>query len=353
MKTVGRVLFFIVIVILSALGLLGLFPFAKEGFSRDLIPFLFGGALAFVVLGALWWWAVGRDLLKAIPAWFVLAIPSIAYLMAAVALVLAMLRGDQLSSQAAIENFREEPILWEGFEGPVGWRISFDLLHPEGASGLIVPPEIRMGPAADIPAAEISATRTGGSGTFKDRYLDEEVGPLALLKTVLFQRTYKNPQAKRSYDAWTSANRFDEGGRTALAYHLHPGLVDYLESTDRLCVGAWSPGIPECRSEQRTEDGCRVPGRSRAIDPIYHQGGDLTANWAAFGGNDMVADFSAQLTETLRRESRLQDDPGAWQAMQKRLEPANLLARGYALCPPGDDSHTAFRTCYCRAPGSP
>jgi hypothetical protein len=67
----------------------------------------------------------------------------------------------------------------------------------------------------------------------------------------------------------------------------------------------------------------------------------------------MVADFSAQLTETLRRESRLQDNPGAWQALQKRLEPENLLARGYGLCPPGDDSHTAFRTCYCRTPGNP
>jgi hypothetical protein len=198
MKTVARTFFFVVIVVISALGLLGLLPFAKEGFSRDLIPTLISGALAFVTLGALWWWAVGRDLLKAILGWFVLAIPSIAYLMAATALVLAMISGDRLSSQAVIENFREEPILWDGFEGPVGWRISFDLLHPEDASGLIVPPEIRMGPAVEIPTAEISATRTSGSGTFKDSYLDEEVGPLSRLKTVLFQRAYKNPQAKQS-----------------------------------------------------------------------------------------------------------------------------------------------------------
>ena len=62
----------------------------------------------------------------------------------------------------------------------------------------------------------------------------------------------------------------------------------------------------------------------------------------------MVADFSPQLTETLRRWSRLQGAPERWTAMQKRLEPEGLGRAGYDLCPPGPKSHTAYRICYCR-----
>ena len=348
MKTFGRVLFCIAIVVISGLGLLGLLPFAKEGFSQDLVPSLLGGGAAFLGLGALWWWVVGRSLLKAIPVWIVLAVPLLAYFAAAGKLLWAHYLGSQLAGAVQIENYSEAPIHWPGFEGPVGWRIAFDLLHPEGAAGLIVPPEIRMGPSLEIPRDKIAATRTGGSGTFKDSHLEAEAEPLALLKTVLFQRLYQNPDAGQTHATWTAARRFDDSGRTSLVYHLHPGVVDLLETPDRLCLAAWAPGIAACGPGERAEDGCRVPGRGRSVTPLYHLGSELSALWPAFGSSDMVADFSAPLTETLRRGSRLQGDPAAWQAMQKRLEPANLLARGYGLCPPGDDSHISHRTCYCR-----
>ena len=65
----------------------------------------------------------------------------------------------------------------------------------------------------------------------------------------------------------------------------------------------------------------------------------------------MTADLGPILTEILRAHSRLQGDPDAWTALQKRLEPAGLRDAGYRLCPPGEESHTAFRTCFCRDGG--
>lgn len=81
-------------------------------------------------------------------------------------------------------------------------------------------------------------------------------------------------------------------------------------------------------------------------------GNDLTALWMAAGSADMVVvDLGALLTATLRDQGSLQGDPKGWTAIQRRLEPAGLAAAGYRLCPPGEDSHTAFRTCYCRNAG--
>jgi len=342
----ARFVFGLAIVVLSALGLLGLLPFAKEGLSQDLVPAFLGGIAAFLVLGLLWWLAVRRSLLKALPLWIVLALPVLAYAAATVGLLWAQFNGSRIGKTARIENYSEAPIQWPGFQGPVGWRIAFDLRHPEDLRGLIVPPEVRMGPSVAIPRDRLAATRTNGSGTFKSSYLAEEYPPLALLKTVLFQRRHGTSGAAEAEGAWSAARRFDSSGRTALEYHLYPGVVDFLDGSDRLCLAAWSPGIADCGPGERAESGCRMRGRQ--ITPLDHQGEDLSALWAAFGPNDMVVDLSRPLTDLLRQESRLERDSTVWQAIQQRLSPQNLLARGYDLCPPGHDSHNAYRVCYCR-----
>ena len=78
-------------------------------------------------------------------------------------------------------------------------------------------------------------------------------------------------------------------------------------------------------------------------------GSDLSALWLASGASDLTVDLSAQLTAALRTKSTLQSKPAEWTAMHRRLEPAGLTKAGYELCPPGEESHTRFRTCYCRA----
>jgi hypothetical protein len=345
----GLIALFAAIVAVSGVGLLVQFPGMKEGISQEELPFYFGGMVALAVLGAVWWLAVGRSVAKALPIWIILAIPTIGAGATAVSLIVAGFEGSRLARSVSIENFSETPIHWPGFDGPVGLTWRFELVHPARLSALILPPEIRMGPAVEIPRNLLSASRTTGSGYFKDGYLVTPVGPLALLKTVVFQRFYENHQARQEYQKWTSALRFDAAGRTQIVYNLHPGMVDYLEGPAHLCLSSRSPGIPRCAAGQAPKrDGCRPRNRAEPTMPRYHTGGDLTALWIAAGSGDMIADFGPVLTATLRAESRLQADTAAWTAIQKRLESERLRQAGYRLCPSGDTSHTASRVCFCR-----
>lgn len=87
MKAFVRFLFAAAIIALSCLALLGLLPYAETGFTQDLLPTLLGGIATFPILGLLWWFAVERNLLKALPLWIVLTIPALAYIWAAIGLL--------------------------------------------------------------------------------------------------------------------------------------------------------------------------------------------------------------------------------------------------------------------------
>jgi hypothetical protein len=339
MKTFGRLVLFALLCAVSAAALLLLFPGLKEGFSRSEIPLLLGVVAALFALGGLSWFAGGRG------AWrraglAVLMVPGIVSLVIVGRLVAAQLEGARLAERLKIENYREEPIRWDGFDGPVGVTVAFDLVHPAGSKGVIYPPQIRMGRFVEIPNGVLVSTRSSGGGYFKDHYLEEKVGPLALLKPVTFQELYEERFASR---------RFDPGRLTHLTYHLYPGTLGYLENEARFCLGIRSAGIARCTAGQSAADGCVPAAWGPVTPPIYHEGGALTALWLVAGGFDMVADLSPALTTVLRRESALQNDPQAWSAIHKRLEPDNLIAAGYRLCPRGRESHNGSRVCFCRA----
>lgn len=353
MKLAFRILVFLGLVAASAVAIFINLPGLKEGVSQDDVPMLLGAVGILLLLGLLWWLVCGRSLKWSLAGWLVLALPTILNLHQAARLVLADWQGRRLAEAVRIEGYSEAPILWPGFDGPVGLTLRFDLIHPEGVSALILPPEIRMGPELEVPRDRLNSTQTGGSGYFKDLYLEAPVGDLALLKSVLFQRLYANQSFGRDYEQWVSAFRFAPGPRTRLVFHLHPGAVDYLESPAFLCLSSRSFGVPVCRAGEAPEQGCVRSDRVRIADPIYAEGRDLTALWMAAGPADMVVDLGPVLTAALRAQSRLQGDPETWAAMQRRLEPAGLEAAGYRLCPPGEDSHNAFRICFCRPAEDP
>jgi hypothetical protein len=350
-KLVLRIVVFIALVAAAGVGFLLLFPGLKEGMSQEELPALIGGIGALLLLGLVWWLVCGRSLKLSILGWLVLALPTALGLSQAGQLIAADIQGRRLAAAVAIEAYQEAPILWPGFDGPVGLTIGFDLVHPTGVTALILPPEIRMAPELDIPRDKLNATQTSGSGYFKDYYLDQSVGDLTLLKAVLFQRLYENDSFERDYEKWVSAYQFTPGSRTHLVFHLLPGTIDYLVSPERLCLSSQSFGLRVCDPAEDPKDGCASANWRRVTQPIYAEGGDLSALWIAVGAADMVVDLGPVLTATMRAESRLEGDPTGWTAMQKRLEPAGLADAGYRLCPPGEDSHTAFRTCYCRAGG--
>jgi hypothetical protein len=349
MKTVFLAVLLVVLLCASALGLLAALPFVKEGSSWGDMPVFATVAGAALLLGFVWWLAVGRSLPKALIGWAILLLPLVVHGSIVVSLVIGRLEGRRLSRTIQIEAFQEKPIVWAGFDGPIGLELSLVLRHASGISASILPPEIRMGPELDFARDDLSASLTNGSGYLKNTYLKKPVGDMTLLKTVLFQRVFENTAAENPNYKWTSSVRFRSSDTTAVTYFLLPGTVNYLPNRNRVCLDSQSYSIALCSKTQNPDTGCASPNYRRVTDPIYFVGHDLSALWLAAGSYDMIVDLSGQLTAMLRKHSRLQANPDDWSAIQKRLEPEGLAKAGYRSCPPGENSHTQFRVCYCRA----
>ena len=93
MKLALRGLVFIGLVAVAALAFLFLLPGMKEGASQEEVPALFGGVGLFLLLGLLWWLVCGRSLKLSALGWFVLALPTAAYLVQAGQLITADWQG--------------------------------------------------------------------------------------------------------------------------------------------------------------------------------------------------------------------------------------------------------------------
>ena len=349
MRTIALILLFLVILCASTFALFAALPFVKEGSSWGELPLFAGVFILAVFLGFLWWLAVGRSFKLALIGWTVLLVPIMVHGSIAASLILARIEGQRLAKTVQIDTYQEQFILWPGFDGPVGLQITLEVRHAHGINATILPPEVRMGPKLDVPKDKLSASLTSGSGYLKNTYLNEPVGDLTLLKTVLFQRVFANVAAINPTYKWSAASRFANAQETALSYFLLPGTVDYLPSRNQVCLNSRSYGIPECSRDQKPDTGC-VPAHSkRNGEPVYSEGHGLSALWMAAGAYDMTADISEQLSVIMRQHSQLQAKPELWRSIQKRLEPSGLTKAGYKLCALGKDSHTRFRTCYCRS----
>ena len=349
MKTLFLVVLLVVLLCASALGLLVALPFVKEGSSWGAMPVFASVAAAALLLAFVWWFAVGQSLRKALIGWTILFVPLLVHGSIIVSMIIARFEGEHLSKTIQIDNFRERSIVWPGFDGPIGLEVSLELHHQNAISAMILAPEVRMGPELDIARDKLSASLTNGSGYLKNSYLKKPVGDLTLLKPVLFQKVFENLSAEDPNYKWTSSVRFRRSNRTVVKYFFLPGTVDYLPNRNRICLNSQSYGVASCSKGQKPDTGCASSNYKRVTNPIYFEGNDLSALWVAAGAHDMIIDMSKQLTATLRKHSSLQANPDDWTSIQKRLEPQGLAKAGYRLCPPGEDSHTTFRTCYCNA----
>ncbi len=339
-----RMLGLLVLLVVAAFALLLILPFLKEGSSWSDIPLFLATAGVCLAAGAVWWMFSGFRLQRSILGLAVIAVPVVAHLLMVADLVFERFNGERQARKVAVSGYAEKPIVWPGFDGPIGLQLKLEVTHPQGLKGLIDPPEIRMGPAVDIAFEDLSATRTGGSGFFKDSYVKAKVGNLALLKAVLFQKTFANPEPADKIGTWNASSRFDPSGKTSLTYFLLPGVVDYLPAENRICLNARLEGLPVCGPGEKPEQGCASPNVTRLKDPVYAMGENLTVLWTAWP----AMNISPALTRALREHSAFQGNADGWTAMQKRLEPSGLVAAGYDLCDAGKDSHTSSRLCFCR-----
>ena len=341
MKLIGAILVFVLICAVSALLFLASIPAVVHRTAPELdqtLLFLAG----LLVLAVIWWFVSGRKWAFAVIGWLVLAVPFSAHAIWQGKILIADRKGANLAGQMTIENFRETPILWDGFDGPVGLTIELDLVHPPGLDGFVFTPQVRMAPAYDIAADDLQSSRTFSGGYFKDWHIGEDVGDLVLLKPVLFQSIYVNTPPDHDVDA------LDASGRTHLIYRLHPGTVDLLASQDEICLVNASFGLPNCAPDQDATAGCVGKNTTKVTDVTYHIGADLNALWTATGRTFRNADIGHLIATVMREHSSLQGDSAAWTALQRRFEPAGLAAAGYRLCPPGEGSHSIGIVCYCR-----
>ncbi len=312
MKVFGRIAL-LVVLCLSALAAAGmLLPLIKEGASWSDLPLSLGAVAGLAVLGALWWMVSGRSLRRAAAGLIIVGLPLIAHVLVGGGMIAGRLMGLMLPGQVSIANYRETPILWPGFDGPIGLEVRLDLEQPFWAGGLVHGPEIRMGPFIDVPDDKLSATHTSVGGYFKDYYLKRKVGPLVLLKPVLFQKVHTPSHATK---------RLADDSPTRLTYYLYPGTVNYLESPAKLCLANHTAGIPKCAAGSDEKSGCAPRNRILERRPVYEVGADLSALWQVAGGSGMIGDLSRVMTDALRKNSALQGDQAAWTALDKRLEP--------------------------------
>jgi len=112
----------------------------KEGFSASEMPLYAGVAAGALVLALLWHW-----ICRARPLWrslgfTVLALPFIGHGCTLLLLAKAVWDGERFASEAVLLDYREVPLLWPGFDGPVGYRLEIALRHPIGTTPLIYPP---------------------------------------------------------------------------------------------------------------------------------------------------------------------------------------------------------------------
>ncbi len=335
MKTLVLVGCFVFLLLLSLSSIAVLLPGMKEGFSTSEMPLYAGVAAGALVLALLW-----HRICRARPLWrslgfTVLALPFIGHGCTFLLLAKAVWDGERFASEAVILDYREVPLLWPGFDGPVGYRLEIALRHPEGTTPLIYPPKVAM------TAAE------GDELNYWSR-LAENGRDLSHLRAVVFQTLFEDPTAEQPYNRWIGPRRAAAKGRSDLTFYLLPDTIEFLPSENQVCLRSSLPGQPICAAGQTREEGCFDPTRGRQRPTTWGEAGALTVIWRAFGSNDMEAQLDDLLAGQLAKSSAMVGDPERWQALHRRMTPQGLARAGYDLCLPGKNSHTRSRICYCR-----
>lgn len=209
--------------------------------------------------------------------------------------------------QYQISNYKELPIIWPGFKGPVGVRIEFDLLHPVQLVGQVHRPRILIGENATQPS-------TLSEQAYRDFCRTAvEQNTLCLLTPVW---PIREPMVLQDADS------------TAMVFELYPSNITHMESSERLCLRERQPYVMEYAWEQ-------------------------VGGFMQFAAKDRVIDLNERFNTVLKQESKILLSPEKMQKLFIQLQEPDLLAAGYEAC----EIRTAIlyskeSMCYCRVPKS-
>jgi hypothetical protein len=277
-----RVAALLVLAVVASGALLTALVWGKEGFGREDLPLCGAGLLVLGGAGGAWWLLCRRTPPAAHPVLFgagiaLLTLPGAVYAAFGARTVINTVRGEWLERRATISAYRETPLVWRGFPGPVGLRVELDLAIPAKLDGNLLPPRLALGgpegfAARDYFSIRLSQleSRTLGRPVFQ-RLDDPAPGPLA------------------------------NGGSVHLGYDLYPGYVQRVTEDVLVCLDT------------------TAITRARASGS---QGRELGATWFFAGPSGLTVDLSTALTATPAGPKRARRPPGHLGLIVWRSPPA-------------------------------
>ena len=312
---------FLTLVAATLFGLLMLLVGGKEG--AETLHLLLGTIVSIALL--LIWWSRSKLFITLYQrALFqtgrvFLTFIAIAYTITSTPYIMNHFKGPMLAKKIRIKNFKETPIVWSGFDGPVGIRLDFDLLHPK-INGSMMRPIIWMGPQKKM--------RLDWTYNFDRFYLYDGAYPGENANTQLRLSVAPFPVAPYRSD------RLDGSPAPRKTFELYPTTISGIESSSKLCLKINSYSLPTADKK----------------NALFHDGENLSAAWFIAGSSNLEVDLSELLTEKLRNRSFLQNNPEEWIKIHKRWEPDSLLNAGYQECNilPKDLDRKSGKQCYCR-----
>lgn len=266
---------------IAAAALLFLLPSLKEGYDRDELA-QFAALVACLAVPAAWSWRAGHRASAVIAA-----IPLLAYLLLTGQLLVNLIRGWYIESRTEIIALSEQPIVWPGFDGPVGIRLNINIRSPSSPRGNLLSPKIATRP---LSRRDYFSIRSG------------------LLAVPLYAFVEGNTEPKLL------------AGSRVISYELFPDYVARYKD-GRVCI-----------SEAPTSSVDRGP---------------LSALWFLAGSGGLTVDLSEKLTRALRQRSSLVRDSAEWSRVIGRLQPGGLITAGYVKCAAGKAMFSG-EVCYCR-----
>jgi len=288
-----KIFVFLVSVVAAAGGAYHLIFFKSENIYTS---FWYGVAIMFVFSGLVYLWFSLYRKHKANNSWdvrlrflgYLLAgLPALIYILIVVQQTYHLVQAKIFTSQTVINEYQEQPIIWQGFDSPVGIRISLTLDYPLVLPGYMRYPKLVMGKMGSEIPADLDRAYW--------KYCSEPVvDDSSCLTTPIWP--------VKDYPV------LPEESPAVLSFDLYPSNLYYMENNNRVCLKKRNP-----------------------YSEVSFVGLDKIVLWH-FLGNKHKLDLTNLLTSTVREKSLLLKDIDLVQKMYRNAESGAFLAAGYQGC---------------------
>lgn len=287
-----RVAVLILLCLLSAAALLFTLPWLKEGYGWEETP-LFASIALGLALAALLWWRLNKSVRTPLfhAGLVILGLPFAVYCALLIDNAADEFAGRRMASGARLAEYRETPIVWKNFDGPIGLTIEFEAHHSIDRAGNLQSPVIAMEPSISYQTY------------YQDFSRAQLMSPLMGTDPL---PTLGSSPAKLRYD-------------------LFPSNVQRKPREDHICIKEAKYVSTLLRS---------------------NNGESLSAGWFFAARSGAIADLSEKMTEAVRRHNAWQGRPDQWKQMFERVQPAGLEKAGFRPC--AEQKPGWGEICYCR-----